>query len=168
LPLAASIVALCAGCHDLSSFSTVSGGAYEGPILASGFVRAGLSASSRMCLTIDTAHLQDDPGMVSTKDGLFHATALRTIPQLWQDPLSTLNFGEGRIQNAIYVARGNAIEDAPGGDVVVVVSFMSAGDIEVRLLRGAPPAPDSGPEPSGPPNLFGVFTLDRTDAGCPY
>jgi hypothetical protein len=177
LSMVAAVTALAPACHDVSSFSTVSGGSYEGPIVGASFVRAGLSASARVCLTIDTAHLQDSPGTISSNDGLFYQTPLRSIPQLWQDPLSTLTFGEGRIQNVIYVARGNALDggasreggaSGEAGDVFVVVSFMVAGNIEARLLRGAPPAPDSGPAPAGPPNLFGVFVLNRADAACPY
>ncbi len=154
----------------MSNFSTTAGSSYEGPIDSAHFVRAGLRGTERMCLTIDTSHLEDAPGAVSTSSGLFQKTPLRSIPQLWQDPLSTLTFGEGRIQNAIYVARGSAPDGgAPGdaGDVFVVVSFMVAGDIEVRLLRGAPAA-DGGSEAQGPPSLFGVFALNRASAACAY
>jgi hypothetical protein len=161
------VAPLAVACHDISSFSTASGGSYEGPIASASFVRAGLGMS-RMCLTIDTNHLQDAPGTLSTTDGLFHQTPLRSIPQIWQDPLSTLSFGEGRIQNAIYVARGNPVDRGEAGDVFVVVSFMDSGSIEVRLLRGAPAAPDSGTSPGGPPSLFGVFTLNRASVACAY
>lgn len=163
---AATIALLASACHDVSSFSTVSGGSYEGPIASASFVRSGLG-KSRMCLTIDTSHLQDAPGALSTDDGLFHDTPLRSIPQLWQDPLSTLTFGDGRIQNAVYVAHGNPVDRGEAGDVFVVVSFMVSGDIEVRLLRGAPAAADAGASP-GPPSLFGVFTLSRASGACTY
>jgi hypothetical protein len=158
-------------CHDVSSFSTADGGSYEGPITNASFVRAGLGGSIRMCLTIDTSQLQGAPGTLSTNDGLFQKTPLRQIPQFWQDPLSTFNFGEGRIQNVLYVAHGNPPDGGPSseaGDIFVVVSFMTAGDIEVRLLRGAPASPGSGSEPAGPPSLFGVFALDRGNGSCPY
>ena len=64
---------------------------------------------------------------------------MRPIPQIWQDPLSTLNFGEGRLKNLVYVATASTpFADGNGNDVFVVVSLMQSGDIEVRILRGAP------------------------------
>lgn len=163
--LAASLVA----CRDVSDFSTSSGHIYEGPITGATFVRAGLGNRVNMCLTIDTGQLQTTPGALSTDDGLFHETPLRSIPQFWQDPLSTFNFGEGRIQNEIYVAHGNATDAAISGDVFVVVSFMVAGTIEVRLLRGAPGGPSEGSSGAeAPPVLFGVFSLTRRRESCPF
>jgi len=155
------------GCHDLSSFSTVSGGVYEGTIETAPFVSAGFG-KTRMCLTIDPDHLQTAPGSVSTSDGLFHATPLRPIPQVWRDPLSTLTFGEGRIQNELYVADGAGLDGGAAGDVFTVVSFMTSGQVEVRLLRGAPRAMGSGPPPGSPSNLFGVFQLSRSASGCTF
>jgi hypothetical protein len=160
-----------AACHDVSSFTTADGGSYEGPVTSASFVRAGIGDSVRMCLTIDTSQLQGAPGMLSTSDGIFQKTPLRQIPQFWQDPLSTFNFGEGRIQNVLYVAHGNPPDggaSADAGDVFVIISFMTAGDIEVRLLRGAPGPPDAGSAIMGPPNLFGVFALERGSGTCPY
>lgn len=155
-------------CHDISDFSTTSGGVYEGVITGADFVRAGLGASVRMCMTIDTSQLQTAPGSISTDDGLFEGTPLRPIPQYWQDPLSTFNFGEGRVENALYVASGNGNDAGLAGDVFVVVSFMIAGTIEVRLLRGAPSIASTGGSASGPPNLFGVFSLSRNPGQCPF
>src|SRR5882672_9444576 len=116
-----------AGCRDLSAFSTTDGDRFESPVVNAGFVLAGLQPDTNLCLTLDTDHLQDDPGAISTDDGLFHKVPLRPIPQLWHDPLSTLSFGEGRLKNLIYVARSSA-----GDDVFVVVSLMQSGEIEVR------------------------------------
>jgi hypothetical protein len=184
LVAAAAASAALVACHDVSDFSTASGGVFEGPITSASFVRAGLGASVRMCLSIDTTQLQvsppASPGAVSTSDGLFTSTPLRGINQFWADPLSTFNFGEGRIQNVLYVATGNATDAAASGDVTVVISFMVGGNVEVRLLRGAsgPPtaspaspapdgaAPDSGA--AGPPQVFGVFALSRQTGSCPF
>jgi hypothetical protein len=95
---------------------------------------------------------------------MFGKTPMRPIPQLWHDPLSTLSFGEGRVKNLIYVATPSA-----GNDVFVVVSLMQSGDIEVRLLRGAPSLPVDGSAPLPPQsNLFAVFGLGRQEGPCSF
>jgi hypothetical protein len=115
-----------------------------------------------MCLTLDADHLQDAPGALSTDDGSFSRSALRPIPQIWHDPLSTLSFGEGRIKNLVYVATS-----ITGDDVFVVVSLMQSGGVEVRLLRGAPGLPaDAGSSAGG--NLFAVFDLSRKSGPCSF
>jgi hypothetical protein len=163
--LAAVLGLTClAGCRDLSSFSTTDGDRYESPVVNAGFVLAGVKPGTTLCLTLDTDHLLDAPGAISTNDGMFGKTALRPIPQIWHDPLSTLSFGEGRLKNLIYVATSSA-----GDDVFTVVSLMESGDIEVRLLRGAPNLPaDGGVLPSFGGNLFAVFDLRRQKGPCSY
>jgi hypothetical protein len=161
-------VGVLPGCHDISDFSTTSGGIYEGAITSADFIRAGIGPKARMCVAIDTNQLQSAPGLITTDDGLFGGTPLRPIPQYWQDPLSTFNFGEGRIENALYVAHGNKTDAGLAGDVFVVLSFMVAGTVEVRLLRGAPPTGGSAPDAGGPANMFGVFSLSRSPGSCPF
>jgi hypothetical protein len=155
-------LALGPACDSLSDFSTTSGGVYFGAVTGAGFVRAGLGDSVRMCLELDTSQLQSAPGSLTTDDGLFRKTPLRQIPQLWHDPLSTLTFGQGRTQNLLYVAQGNATHTESAGDVFVVVSLMTSGNVEVRLLRGAPQTSAT------PSSLFGVFTLSRQESACPF
>jgi hypothetical protein len=181
LPIALLASISLSGCHEVSNFSTASGGVYEGTITAASFVRAGLGPSVRLCLSIDSEHLQESPGTVTTDDGLFNKTALRSIPQLWQDPLSTFNFGDGRIQNVLYVATGSS-GDAGQGDVYVVISFMISGAVEVRLFRGAPGGGgagagsvdggggggDASSHAAGPPDIFAVFSLLRQSGSCPF
>jgi hypothetical protein len=160
---------LCVTCRDLSSFST-GGDRYEGPVVAADFVRAGIGPAVSACLTIDTDHLQDGPGKLSTSDARFHAAALRPIPQIWHDPLSTLSFGEGRSKNLLYVVQAStSFGDGNGDDVFVVVSLMQSGGVEVRLLRGAPglAASDGSAAPSTG-NLFAVFDLGRASGPCSY
>jgi hypothetical protein len=132
------------------------------------FVRAGVDAGTTACLVLDAGHFQDKPGTLSTSDGRFRAVALRPIPQIWHDPLSTLGFGEGRLKNLLYVARASTpFGDGEGDDVFVVLSLMQARDVEVRLIRGAPAAlPDGGAQDSS--NLFAVFDLQRTPGPCSY
>jgi hypothetical protein len=160
-----TIVSL-AGCRDLSSFSTF-GDHYEGRVVQGDFVRAGVEATTNLCLTIDADHLQDTPGAISTSDGRFHAAVLRPIPQIWHDPLSTLTFGEGRLRNLVYVATTGG--SAGGDDVFVIISLMQSGDVEVRLVRGAPGlTPEGGLLPGAGGNVFAVFDLLRKSGACSY
>lgn len=163
----ASVLA-AAGCRDASRFSS-RGDRFEGAIVKGSFVRSGIAEDVRMCLTLDTDHLQDAPGTVTTSDGRFRAAPLRSIPQIWHDPLSTLDFGDGRVQNLVYAASPLAVDAAAEAqDVMVIVSLMQTDHVEVRLLRGAPQT-DAGPPPQGSSSaLFGVFNLDRQPGPCAF
>jgi hypothetical protein len=159
---------LCVTCRDLSSFST-GGGRYEGPVVEADFVRVGVDPGVSACLTIDTDHLQDGPGSLSTSDARFQAAPLRPIPQIWHDPFSTLSFGEGRLKNLLYVVRAStSFGDGNGDDVFVVVSLMQSGSVEVRLLRGAPRLAAGGTAAPPASNLFAVFDLARASGPCSY
>jgi len=167
--LALALTAAAAtGCHDLSSFSS-GAGSYAGPVVQAQFVLAGMDPSTTLCMTLDTDHLQDGPGNLSTSDGRFGTVPLRPIPQIWQDPLSTFTFGEGRLKNLMYVATASTpFSDGNGNDVFAVVSLMQSGGIEVRLIRGAPGLSlDGGSESTGG-NLFAVFDLTRQSGPCSY
>jgi hypothetical protein len=156
-------------CRDASRFSN-RGDRYEGTVVKGSFVRSGIGEDVAMCLVLDMDRLQDAPGTISTSDGRFKGTSLRPIPQIWHDPLSTLSFGDGRVQNLVYAA-GPIVQD--GGpeeaqDVVIVISLMQSEQLEVRLLRGAPQA-DAAPPPAGvAPAVFGVFTLERRKGPCAF
>src|SRR5450755_4403622 len=90
------LLSLASACRDVSGFST-NGDSYQGAVIDAPFILAGVDGgSTSLCLTLDTNHLQDNPGTLSTSDGRFRAVQMRSIPQIWQDPLSTLQFGEGR------------------------------------------------------------------------
>ena len=158
---------LTPACRDVSGFST-QGDHFEGPVVQANFVRAGIDPSTTMCLTIDTNHLQDAPGALWTSDGRFAATALRPVPQIWHDPLSTLSFGQGRTKNLVYVASAQSTDADLGGESVAIVSLMDSGNIEVRLLRGAPGGPASDAGTPSPANLFAVFNLQRRSGACPF
>jgi hypothetical protein len=164
----ASAAFALASCTNLSGFTTA-GDSYQGPVVAADSVLAGVASKTSLCLTLDTNHLQDGPGAVWTSDGMFHETALRAIPQIWQDPLSTFTFGEGRLKNLVYVAAATTPFPDGGSDVFVVLSLMQSGDIEVRLLRGAPIlSPDGGSSTQPGGNLFAVFSLSRQSGPCSF
>jgi hypothetical protein len=168
--VAASVAAASlAGCRDVSGFNTGPNSRFEGAVVGADFVRTGVDAGTTLCLTLDTDHLQDAPGALSTSDGRFGRTPMRPIPQIWHDPLSTLSFGDGRFQNLIYVVSAvTPFSDGGGTDVFAVVSLMQNGGVEVRLLRGAPypAAADGATVPESP--VFAVFSLARKDGPCAY
>jgi hypothetical protein len=160
-----------AACTDLASYSTSSGKQYVGCVVAADFVLTGVSPTTELCLTLDANQLQTAPGALSSTDGRFQSTPLRPIPQLWNDPLSTFNFGEGRTKNLLYMASPSpdAGGGGVGGDVTVVVSLMESGDVEVRLLRGAPgvTTPDAAStQAESATNIFAVFPLKLRRNGC--
>ena len=156
-------------CRDLSGFST-NGDSYQGAVVDAPFVLAGIDGgATSLCLTLDTNHLQDTPGTLSMSDGRFRGVALRTIPQIWQDPLSTLQFGDGRLKNLVYFARASQpFTDGQGDDVLVVISLMQAGDIQVRLIRSAPVVAADGGPGAAVQNVFAIFDLTRQSGKCSY
>lgn len=156
-----------AGCKSVTRFSSKPGDHFEGDVVKGSFVRAGIADNARMCVILDANHLQDQPGTLSTSDGRFKGTPLRPIPQIWHDPLSTLSFGDGRVQNLVYVAT----PATPAGDtqdVMIFMSLMDEGGIEVRVVRGAPQVDGGAPPATEAAPVFGVFTLDRRDGACSF
>jgi hypothetical protein len=164
----ALLTASIAGCHTVSDFSTSSNTRYVGAVLPADFVLSGIGATAQLCLQFDADHLQDAPGNITTSDGMFRDTPLRPIPQLWHDPLSTFTFGEGRIQNLLYMATPVSDSGMPA-DVTVVLSLMDGGGVEARLVRGAPPvAPPNASSTPPATNLFAVFALTMQPEVCPF
>lgn len=157
----ALVVLTMTACRDIDQFTTTPGDRYEGAIVDASFVRSGIASGVRLCLSLDVNHLQDSPGVLRTSDGRFRNEPLRPIPQLWHDPISTLSFGDGRLRNLVYVA------SSMQKDWFVVVSLMSSGDVEVRLLRGAPKVPGADAAPDEEPG-FGVFSLRREKGPCSF
>jgi len=152
------LLATVPACRDLSRFTSGSDH-FEGFVVQGSFVRAGIDENTELCLALDTDRLQDAPGTISSSDGRFHATPLRPIPQVWQDPLSTLSFGQGRLKNLMYAATPSP-DAGDQQDVFVIVSLMQSDNVEVRLLRSAPGGSTNA--------VFGVFTLERRAGPCSY
>ena len=156
-----------AACRDVARYSTHPGDHYEGDVVQGSFVRSGVAEDAHLCLTLDADHLQDAPGAITSSDGRFRDTELRPIPQIWHDPLSTLSFGDGRRQNLVYMATPLA-DSGDTQDIMVILSLMSAGGVEIRLLRGAP-LNDAGDVDAGvTAPVFGIFTLDRREGSCSF
>ena len=108
----------CTACQDLSGFTT-GGDSYEGPVVQAAFVRSGIAETSRACVTLDADHFQDAPGVLSTSDGVFHAVAMRPIPQIWHDALSTFTLAPvaDRIHQDVLVFAGTEDQFIPVGQV---------------------------------------------------
>ena len=152
------------GCNDVTRFSTDPDESYCGSIIPGPFVRKGFEPGVRMRMTFNADRLADLPGVISTDDGSLSNAPLRPIPQLANDPLSTLQFGEGRQRNLLLVV---GVED--GQTAFAVVSLMDSGDVEVRIVRGAPLPPGVTAQPvQESRELFGVFPLARQRGTCGF
>jgi hypothetical protein len=169
---------LClAGCPSLDRFDTPGTSAYCGSILGAplfhaGFVPTGVRPSLELRLKLDTAALSTRPGTLTSNDletgfcsadghALFEEAPLRAIPELAHDTLSQLDFGEGHEQNFFAWVDSNC-----QGTMLAVVSMLTNGTIQVRLMKpAADPPPNAGPEQQ--PG-FALFNMKRNDSGCGF
>lgn len=160
LALFALLLAL-ASCESLDRFQTGEHAIFEATITgdaADSFIRRGFPPDTRMELEFDPAMAQGPSAgtvTVTSPDDVvyFDAAPLRVIESLEHDLLSQYDFpGTGRIRNYMYVARA---EEGPlaGRDVMVFLSLMEDGAIEVRLVSG------TGDESRG--DVFGLFHATR-------
>ncbi len=153
-----------AGCKDITRFGTGPGESYCGQIVPGGFVRQGFAPGVRLRLHLDPDLIQHAPGDLATDDGLFEDAPLRPIPQLAHDSLSTMNFGEGRVRNLFFGA-----QPTRGATAHVIVSLLENENVEVRILRGAPPTETEAVSASWyGAELFGVFPLARQQGTCGF
>lgn len=161
------MVCLTASCRDLDRFDTAPGEAYCGSIAEAPFSRGfgdGTGAEPLgVRLTLDVAQLTSAPGAITSNDAasgacaprrLFDEAQLRPIGELQHDPLSTLEFGEGRDYNFFAW-----VDSSCQSTMVAVVSLMQNGTVELRLLRPAQTAEGEG---------FGLFSLERHPEGCGF
>jgi hypothetical protein len=172
---------LCAsaalGCRDLSRFDTSGDEAYCGslvssPLFQEGFLPEGVPPRLRLKLTLDTDALTSRPGMLATDDAqsglcsaegrpLIDQEPLRAIEELSHDPLSLLEFGDGREHNFL-----GWVDSSCQGTLLSVVSLMSDGNVEVRLLKPAALGPTTAPPENRPG--FALFPLERRPQGCGF
>jgi hypothetical protein len=165
------------GCRELERFDTPGSSAYCGsivgaPLFHEGFVGTNAPPSLGLRLKLSTENLSTQPGTLSSNDALtgfcskdghalFEDAKLRAIPALFHDTLSQLEFGEGHEQD--YFAW---VDSSCQGTMIAVVSLLTNGQVEVRLMKpAAEPAPNAGPEQS--PG-YALFSLARSELGCGF
>lgn len=157
------------GCRDIDRFDTAEGEAYCGSIVTAPFVFEGFPVDLRLRLRIDTDRLDSVPGAISSDDlggpcapnPLFSETPLTAVPDLLHDPLSTLEFGDGRDLNLI-----TWVQSECRGPMLAVVSLMKNDSVELRLLKA--PEPPATPAEAGAPAGFALFPLARQDGSCGF
>lgn len=167
------------GCQSQKDFDLREDESYCGTITSADFLRRNFREDARLELHGYSSRQAACPaGKISTDDGMLQEAELRPIEVLAHDSLSQLQFGDGRLDNEIYFVRTTR-----GQDLLAVLSLMSDGGVELRLLGAAQASassdPDAGPElppcpgsvdagvealPETP--LFGLFHLRRDRAGC--
>jgi len=156
------------GCRELEGFSTASGEIYRGTIVPADDIRRGvdvdgdevddiLGPETSMEMTLRVEEFQtSNVARVTTSDGLLFDAPLLSIDASWHDTLSGLNFPSGRLRSGLYFVR--ASPDAPGelagAELVVVLSLMVDGSVEMRLISGAD-------------RLYGLFRLRKVSGSLP-
>jgi hypothetical protein len=148
-----------AACEDLSSFSTDEGEYYTGEVLDADIIRKGFEPGTELQMTFDVGLVEGDeehvgPGQISTVppeggEVYFDVADLQPITSITHDQLSGFDFPTGRLRNYLFFA--NASGPLDGRLALVVVSLLSDGDVEVRIIMGAQ-------------ELYGVFTLEKTSS----
>jgi hypothetical protein len=165
------------GCPSLDRFNTEPPAAYcgaivGGPSFHSGFIQTGAPPSLELSLQLDTSALTTRPGSLSSNDGatgfcapapLFDQAPLRAIPEMLHDLLSQADLGQGH-EHIFF----SWVDSTCQGTMLAVVSFLTNGDVEVRLLKPGPDLPPvADPDQSKGPG-FALFYMTRRDTGCGF
>ena len=179
-PRTALCGAFCAaafGCSSLDRFDTNGDDAYCGEIVGGpdfhdGFIPDLAPPRLEIGLEIDAGALTSRPGVLTSNDretglctaeghALFESAPLRAIPELLNDPLSTLEFGEGRDHNLFAW-----VDSSCQGTLLGVLSLLRNDNVELRLFKPATlPAPEAA---AGERPGFALFYLRRRDHGCEF
>jgi hypothetical protein len=163
-------------CRDLSRFDTEGAAAYCGGIVGTppfngGFIPSGAPPNLSLRLRLDTSSLTSRPGSLASNDAangfckpapLFDEAPLRTIPEILHDALSQADLGEGR-QHTFFAW----VDSTCGTSMVAVVSLLTNGAVEVRLLRPGPDLPPMSVD-EGDGAGFALFYLQRSETGCGF
>ena len=175
-PLAtASFALLFGGCDPLANFDLEPTEAFCGHIASASRYRQGFSPRVQMRLRIDTMKIgtDDTVGTMTTFDPdagrsarMLNGSALRPITAMSHDPLSRLEFGDGRERNMIYAVTP---DNHDAESLLAVVSLRHDDRVEIRLLRPGKKLTSSG-QPSGANHrpIFGLFTLTRQAGDCGF
>lgn len=164
-------------CRSLDRFSAEKPAAYCGSVVGAttfqtGFIPSGQPPTLELRLQLDTSSLNDRPGTLTSNDAghglckdlpLFDEAPLRAIPELFHDSLSQLEFGQGHEHDFFAW-----VDSTCKGTMIAVVSLLSNGAVEVRLLK---PAPDLPPPPmtdQGDLSGFALFYTQRNQNGCGF
>jgi len=175
--LVAALGALASSaCRSLDRFDAEQPAAYCGGVVGAsafqaGFIPTGSPPSLELRLHLDTSALTTRPGTLSTNDAgtgicgknaLFTDATLRAIPEVLHDALSQLEFGEGHEQDFFAW-----VDSTCKGTMLAVVSLLSNGSVEVRLLK---PAPDLPPPTTDAADLsgFALFYMQKNPGGCGF
>ena len=156
------------GCQDLERFDTKDGEAYCGELVGAPFSTGLLPNGASppdigMRLTFDIHGLASSPGTLSTDDQeqgmcspepLLDGVRLRSVSEAFHDPISQLEFGDGREKNILVW-----VDSTCQGTMLGVISLMRDDDIEVRLFKPAPAYDDDTPREDRPG--FGQWKLTR-------
>jgi len=181
-----SLLMMCAGsslsCDDhLEGFTSKPGQAYCGtiglPHFQSGLVEEGSPPSWGLALSLDTSQLTTLPGILNSNDlqglcgtpeapqPLFSGAPLRAIPDLQQDVLSALTFGEGHEHDFFAW-----VDSTCQGTMLLVVSLMKNNYVEVRLFKPAPLSPSMTAAESPGFAVFHLYPKDlhkpKEEGGC--
>jgi hypothetical protein len=161
----------------LDRFDTKGSAVFCGSIVSTpefheGFVRENQPPNLRLSLELDTDQLTSRPGTITSDDGaeanglcaaqalpLFNQAELHPISELFHDPLSTLEFGEGRDHNFFAW-----VDSTCKGTLLALVSLMKNEKVEIRLFKpAATPTPSTAREDK--PG-FALFHLNYQKHPC--
>jgi len=177
VPPLALLALVLGGCRSLDKFDTSGQSALCGDLVGAelfqdGFVPDNTRPNLRLSLELDIDQLATLPGTLTSDDGatglcsangdpLFRNAPLRAIDQIFHDDLSQAEFGEGH-QHDFFAW----VDSTCQGTMVAVVSLLTNGAVEVRLMKPAPapPADASAGERPG----FAKFYLKKNDKGCGF
>jgi len=169
------------GCKGVDRFDTGPTGAYCGEMVSGatndGLVPdvsldAGVVAipALKLALTLDTHHLTDIPGTLSSNDAnnglcpgqpLFQKSRVRTIERALHDVISGIQMTQDHEQDVF-----TWVDSSCQGTFVAVVSLMVDSKVEVRLFK---PMREAEVDASANTRSgFGVFSLERSDTGCGF
>lgn len=176
-----SLLGLCLlsiACTDLSEFQLDDNEAYCGsmvsaPLFHSGFIPEGGKPNLRLRLHLDVDALTTNPGTLTSDDRtrglckasdqpLFDEAPLRAIPEVLHDPISTLEFGQGR-EHSFFAY----VDSTCQGTMLAVVSLMKSKNVEVRLFK--PAAMTDSDAPAAESSGYALFYLEPYEtSSCGY